>query len=600
MDASADVLPDVPGDAADPGPSPDDGVVGDPGPQPDVPIKPGEAAWDLVRLGTSETINDAWGPGDGTFSAAGDHGALLWYNGHTWTPLPHLTDADLYGVGGLPSGDVYVVGAGGTLLRRDNAGWNVLDPGVEVDLYGVFAVSSTQVHIVGDGGTILRFDGAAFKEDISNTTLDLRTVFVPPGGTPFAGGAGGQVYKFSGGQWIATQATGSSTVIADLWGTSNQFMVAVGSGGTILVSTGAGWSDQTSNDIKERDLYGVWGTSTEEVYCVGDGGVVIHYNGSKWTVVETDGPLYTTRPFRGVWGATAGDEKSAFAVGEGGAILGFDGESWVDTPSGPDLALNDVLALDEAHFVAAGAAGLLMRWRPPKGWSGVRAGTAADLTGVHPLGDDVLVVGQDGVALLLSDLDRITAVDAGTTKDLHAVHGNASGLVLAVGAAGVAVRATAGAEPEFTPENTGSIAHIRGVWVADDGSAIGVGDQGTVLERAASGGWSTEVAPTSTNLHAVTVVGAVSYAVGDNGVVLRREGGSWSKESEAPGEFLYGVWGAGDDVFAVGWTGLVLSRSVDGDWIAEESGTNNVLEAIDGVGSTIWIAGRKGTLLRRR
>ena len=80
--------------------------------------------------------------------------------------------------------------------------------------------------------------------------------------------------------------------------TSANFMVAVGTDGTILLYTGVKWAAQTSNDIKARNLHAVWGTSKDNVYCVGDQGVVIHYNGKKWTQMSTEGPLNTTTAIR--------------------------------------------------------------------------------------------------------------------------------------------------------------------------------------------------------------------------------------------------------------------------------------------------------------
>ena len=566
----------------------------------DTAAPPPDESWDRISLGTTETVRAVWGPGDGSFYACGDHGALLWFNGSSWTPLPHLTDADLYGISGLPGGDVYVVGAGGTLLRKDNAGWNVLDTGVSVDLHGVHAVSSTQVHLVGDEGTILRFDGQQFKAEASNTTRDIRSIFVPPGGAPLAGGAGGQVYKFSGGQWIATQAAGSQSVIQAIWGTSAQFVVAVGTEGLILTSTGAGWSVQTSNDIQERDLYGVWGTANNDVYCVGDGGTVIGYNGSKWTVVETDGPLFTTTAFRGVWGSTAGEETTAFAVGAQGGILSFDGDKWLDSSNATDVAILDIVTVNTEQFVAVGEHGLLLRWRESVGWTGLASGVEEHLNAAQPATGGVIAVGDAGVAFRLDELDRVTLLDSGTSKGLLGLTGGESGEpVIAVGMAGIALRVEGDA---FTVESTGTISHLRAVHTSDSIGTWAVGDQGTVLQRSAEGSWSKENPPTSANLNAIQVLGDGVWVGGDNGVILHYAEGTWTKENESPAEFIYGLWG--DDagqLLAVGWTGLVLRRTTDGAWITEGSTTVNVLEAIDGVsGGPVWVSGRKGTLLRRR
>ena len=207
-------------------------------------------------------------------------------------------------------------------------------------------------------------------------------------------------------------------------------------------------------------------------------------------------------------------------------------------------------------------------------------------------------MGAGGAAVELSALGRATTLTSNTTKPLYGLDGNSAGLAIAVGEAGAALSITDGA---FTPESTGTVARLRAVTVTDDGSGWAVGDNGIIVARDAAGDWTDELAPTSNNLQAVTERDGDVWVVGDNGVILRRGDGDWSKENEAPGKFLYGVWSGGGALLAVGWTGLVLRRGDDGVWSNEESGTVNVLEAIDGAASgPVWVVGRKGTLLRRR
>jgi len=592
--------------------APDVMDIGVPDVTPDIPDTTvvAEKKWNAVSLETVEHIRDVWGPGDGTFYAVGDHGTMIWFNGSSWIPLPRMTDADLLGVSGIAGGDVYIVGKGGTVLRRDQAGWNVVntfqDPAV--DLYDVALVSNSDVYIVGDAGVILRFDGSAFSADLSNTTSNLRTVFAVDGGGVVAGGTQGQIYRRTGGQWVSSQVTGGSVTINDVWAASNSFQVAVGTAGTILVSTGTNWSPQTSNDIKARDLHAVWGTSENDVYCVGSSGVLIHYNGNKWTEVIVDGPLFSTRSLHAVWGTTMGSRTLGFTAGEKGTLMRLDigneevtdDVNWGDTVNGPDRPITDVAYAGDDTYVAVGHSGIVMRWRPFKGWHGVPSGTTTDLNSVATAGDgNAWAAGDAGTVIQITG-DQVTPVENGISSDLNGAASLGTS-ALFVGTAGLAVQVSPDA---FVEEETSTLMTLNDVWLNTDGSGFAVGNAGTITARTTEGQWSTQPSGTTYILHAVTGQGDHAWAAGDHGILLHWNGETWTKEQASinlSGKYLYGLWADENaDVLAVGWLGTVLRR-VDGSWIPEDSQTSNVLESITGGDDgAVWVVGRKGTVLRRK
>ena len=568
----------------------------------DIDAPPPGSPWELVSLSTQVTLNHIWDAGDKTFWAIGEQGTILHFNGTTWLPVSQLTDAELLGIHGVAGSDIWVVGAGGTVLRRDNAGWNILDAGTDVDLHGVFAIAPNEVYLVGDQGTIIRFDGQSFDPDLSNTTADLRCVFATPGGVAFAAGDGGQILKRSGGQWVSTPVGAGTETIHALWGTSTDFMIAVGTQGQILTLANNAWTAQTSNDIKQRDLYGVWGVSDQEAYIVGDGGVLIKYDGAKWTLVETEGPLFRSANFRAVGGTTVGDDRIAFALGESGAILAYQGGLWVDNQAGPNVAALSLTASSSNDFTAVGEVGLALRWRAGENWSALETQVSADLHGVHAVGDVVVAVGADGVALSINDRNRVSALATGTTKPLSSVHGDTN-LLLAVGAAGAIIRldgVLGDSEATSGVESSGTISTLNDIFVQDDGTAIAVGASGTIVRRAENGNWSLTTASTSNDLNAVVVDNDNTWIVGDHGLVLRSDGNTFIKDNEAPGTFLYDVASTDSGPIAVGWTGLVLRRTEQG-WTEEPSGTPNILESLASrPGGPVWVVGHNGTVLRRQ
>ncbi|MBT9558859.1 MAG: hypothetical protein IV100_22705 [Myxococcales bacterium] len=554
-----------------------------------------ESPWQVERLSTADGLKAIDGPGDGTYVAVGDRGALVTYGGGTWAPVGRLTAEDLHGVATLPNGDAFVVGAKGTVLRRDSAGWNRLVSGVEDDLHAVAAASADEVWAVGAEGRIVHFDGSTFETEPSNTLSDLFAITVPPGGSPIAGGTGGRVFKRQGGQWVQIQATGPSVDIRDVFATSAQFSVAVGTKGTILVSTGGAWSAQVSNDALERDLYAVFGTSDTNVFAVGDGGIVIRYDGEKWTVMPTEGPLYSIADFRGLSGHTVGEAQYAFAVGAGGAIQRFDGSEWRDARSGPDLALEAVAVRSATDALAVGEQGLALRWKDGIGWSSLAPFSSHDLHGVAATEEGYVIVGDTGLLGTVDASSKVTLVDTATESALRAVAWK-DGKGLAVGTGGTALWIDAGTSAEAT----GVVARLEGVTFLGDGAALVVGDAGTVLRRSTAGEWSPISVPTAVNLASVAVADSLVTLVGDHGTVLEGDGQTFTRVFELPGLFLYGVSTNGSTPVAVGWAGRSIRRTESG-WQEDTPATANVLEAIGWApGGPTFAVGRGGTVLRSR
>ena len=50
-----------------------------------------------------------------------------------------------------------------------------------------------------------------------------------------------------------------------------------------------------------------------------------------------------------------------------------------------------------------------------------------------------------------------------------------------------------------------------------------------------------------------------TWAVGDNGTILKWNGSSWSSQSSGTTQDLYGVWGSdANNVWAVGYNGTII------------------------------------------
>lgn len=174
---------------------------------------------------------DAW--------AVGRRGAVLHWNGQTWSPEASPVRLDLRAVRAEPQ-VAWAVGEGGQIIQRTGGVWSLVGSGTDSDLNGVTSFGPTDAWAVGNEGTILHWDGAAWK--------------LVPSGTN----------KHLGGVW------GSAT--NDLW--------AVGQSGTILHWDGTAWQSVASNT--QFDLIGVRGTGPLKAVAYGTYGTVLNWDGTDW------------------------------------------------------------------------------------------------------------------------------------------------------------------------------------------------------------------------------------------------------------------------------------------------------------------------------
>ncbi len=130
-------------------------------------------------------------------------------------------------------------------------------------------------------------------------------------------------------------------------------------------------------------------------------------------------------------------------------------------------------------------------------------------------------------------------------------------------------------------------------------SLYAVGDAGLVMKKE-SGALAGQNSGSAVNFKSVWGnSGSDVYAVGEAGTILYNGGMGWSKEAVGVVTNLNGVWGAGSfEVVAVGDEGTIL-RKEDGLWQPEPSGTSVALHDVWGLGSkNTWAVGDQGTILR--
>jgi photosystem II stability/assembly factor-like uncharacterized protein len=277
-----------------------------------------------VRLPNAPNVSFArlWGAGCDLFAATGD----LYHSGdggESWQ-LIFSPGANVTGVWGSATGDLYVSGWNGTLQHSSDGGKNFdavtcsscYPSAGRVDLDDVWGVSAGNVFAIGVQGTVLQSSSA--WQALATGSTETFTRMGGSSGDLYV--AGGSVLLHLGGAdttWTQRTPPGGAT-LTDVWDNGGGNVYVVGSGGAIMHTQngGASWDTPASNTA--ADLYAVWG-QPGALYAVGAGGVVIRSgDGVTWQRETVDaGDLGSLPSLLAVWGT--GDE--VFAAGDGGFVI---------------------------------------------------------------------------------------------------------------------------------------------------------------------------------------------------------------------------------------------------------------------------------------
>lgn len=137
------------------------------------------------------------------------------------------------------------------------------------------------------------------------------------------------------------------------------------------------------------------------------------------------------------------------------------------------------------------------------------------------------------------------------------------------------------------------------IWTGDDYACV-VGTRGLVVSRTGDAPWWREPLDTASDLLALVADGRGNpVAVGENGIVAERSDGAWTLGRAGPGGSLRALAVAGDEVWAVGDDGVLLRRAGPGRWTRQECPTAADLADVCARGDTLVVCGAGGVVLQR-
>jgi len=468
--------------------------------------------WSKANSGTTEWLRGA-AFGNGAYVAVGENGKILRSTGgNSWNSVTSGTTAHLNRVryfGGSGTGEFIAVGNNGVALTSSNgsAPWTSLNSGTTNNLYDV-AINDTGTLLVGDQEVRFRTTGSTAW---TNHTL------LPTNGPP------AWVYLSAHGisnRWLVAGRTGllvegTKTNAADyrwqlspdsshawLWDVTvqNGIYVAVGDLATIQTSLdGILWAREVVPVPRTNTVLLGVGGNTNLLLAVGNAGNVLisragltnmaitNYVGTNIIVtnstfetlglVWTSLPSFTTNTLQGI---AVADGLFVLSGDLGMIYTSGDVTNWTPHTT-PTANFLSSIAIGSDACVAVGDKGTLMRAGPDAAdWTVVGLGITNWLYRVRWIGNQFVVVGQNGTILTSPDATNWTARISGTTRWLT------------------------------------DVALVDDQWFV-------TGYQGTLLSSSNLQNWTPLSLPTIKSLYAAATQGGQLVLTGIEGVALRNQ-----------------------------------------------------------------------------
>ncbi len=243
---------------------------------------------------TVELLNWVHGTSSSDVFAASNDGAILHFDGTSWSKQETPVDEPVWGLWAVAPDDVWAVGGDAVLgtepfvLHYDGLRWSAVPipplqrPGVAA-LFKVWGSASDDVYAVGENGVVLHWDGAALTE----------------------------------------MGVGIGQDLIGIWGNGADDVTVVGGRGTAELAhyDGVEWVRAPPSRIP--GLNGVWTRRGDLVHAVGVGGTVLRVDPRTLTVLE-EVPVPTDLELHAVFGDAAGRMfifGANFVFPEAGVVL---------------------------------------------------------------------------------------------------------------------------------------------------------------------------------------------------------------------------------------------------------------------------------------
>lgn len=275
-------------------------------------------AWETMNIAPdlidvySTSASNAW--------AVGEFGFIHRYNGTNWSRQNSPTLTRLNTVWGTSSTNAFAGGDGGLILRWDGGSWTTMTSPTLGDILSIWGTAPNNAFATTYNGEVLRWNGAAWTV-VTTQANPLFSVFGSGATDVYAAGDLGTVLRYNGSTW-SSFGTGTSALIAGIWASAPNNVLAVGVLGNAAASYRYTTSWQAMNVGVSAELTSVWGPSPADVYVSGATGTILRFDGTSWHLMPTG-------TFEYLWAITG--DPAGFG---GGFAVGFNSTLVTGAPMG--------------------------------------------------------------------------------------------------------------------------------------------------------------------------------------------------------------------------------------------------------------------------
>ncbi|AKV00196.1 Type IV fimbrial biogenesis protein PilY1 [Labilithrix luteola] len=396
---------------------------------------------------------------------------------------------------------------------------------IPIAAFASCATNSDERETSSEDASILLPDG----NPAADAEVDVDAGPADAGCEPTDPGCTTEVVDCSTVDWCLVPTTVSPlNALLAIWGTSNDDVWAVGSGGTIIHYDGTVWAPVPSG--VQNTFFDIWGSGPNDIWVVSSTRLVLHGTGlqngaAAWENVPTSLPEASETAVRAVWGSSASDVR----IGSRGFTFQAAGKSYTG---------NQFLRTEYED----GGIG----WRPIQGTETVTRYWASSPADVWMTADNSTYAPQERGKTLhgmpsdagadaspIADSLSWAPVDSQTNVTLLSIWGSSASDVWAVGGLGT-IRHITPADERWQQVESKTIQPLRSVWGSGPNDIWVVGDGGTILHYD-----GTAFAPATVqlplgrkpNLRAVWGSGPNDVWVVGDGVVLHYTGPKPGKQA---------------------------------------------------------------------
>jgi hypothetical protein len=237
------------------------------------------AGWE--RVATSQSAGTLWwvfGFEGGPIYAGGEGGVILRNpdpnGGGTFMPMTTPGTDTVFGIWGASPDDVWAVGgasesAGGFAWRLSGDEW-LPEPSLPADVasgaavWKAYGTAANDAWLVGSNGVSLHWDGNALTPGDTGVGSSLFTVHAIDGHYAAVG-----VVEYDGTRWNDVTPDPAPQGLAGVTLGANDYGIAVGTFGTVLTRSTAGWAVEDVGIPVSQNLHGSWIDPDGGVWAVG-------------------------------------------------------------------------------------------------------------------------------------------------------------------------------------------------------------------------------------------------------------------------------------------------------------------------------------------